>query len=201
CNLHSQITLQIYVVEKINSKGLFVLDFTLKNTTSENIVIPIDTTKFRNYWASECDFSEWDLQKYPYLAMSVKFRDIKTGRDEFVNGGNISLDLSNPLELKADKRRPNQYVYNHLIFLKPQEIIRFRKKMDITYYEYEEFFPSFEYAFLQDNTDYEFSFVYCSECAGTYNLLTNEEKEKIKNYKFFNGVLESNKILFHYRSH
>lgn len=190
----SQISLQAEIIEKGDKSDKLILEFTLKNKSNKNIVLPLDTTKLRFYDIYECNFTKFNLQTYPFLALSLKFHENPTGSKVVTDWGMGTPDSEPwPKDRFIDKK-VHEYVFDNLIFMKSGEEIKFSMKSRLNYFQYDDLFPYFEYANLKSNTKYEVYFFYCAEMENTYSLLTKQQKKKLREYDFFTGTFESNKI-------
>lgn len=88
----------------------------------------------------------------------------------------------------------NRAISESLIYLEPQQTITYKIYVDPSklyssrMYETGNNFYSY---YLENNIDYNFLLKYCVD-SNIYQYLTERQKNKIKGYKLFSGILESN---------
>ncbi|MCW3167669.1 hypothetical protein OMO38_03925 [Chryseobacterium sp. 09-1422] len=190
---------------------------TITNHSSKNYVLPLEMTNLKPYWEGEnsCETLSYYHSQSHQLSFSLKLTDSKTNialepQDTHVNLDfdfiekelkknndcyNINSELKKwqqKFKIKDQKAAElNYYIYNNLIFLKPNQKIKFRLLTDLQNISNELYFV-YRYDTKPDKR-YRFELlIEINNCA--YDILTPEQKEEMKDYSFFTGKLQSNKL-------
>lgn len=184
----------------------------IENYSSKNYVLPLEMTNLKPFWEGEnpCEMAKYHHAPSHQLSFSLKLTDSKTYKVLEPQNTYVNLDL-NFIESDLEKNKNcytkselknwqqkfkikdegiaalNYYIYNNLIFLKPNQKIKFRVITDLQNISNELYFV-YRYDTKSD-TRYKFELsTEINECV--YDVLTIEQKEELKYYSFFTGKLK-----------
>lgn len=189
---------------------------TIENQSSKSYAIPLEITNLKPYWegGNHCETILYYHGPSHQLSLSLKLTDSKTDKTLEPQQTYVDLDLEfiekdleknkncyiNPdfknwqqkFKIKDEKAaKLNYYIYSNLIFLKPNQKIKFRVLTDLQNISNELYFV-YRYDTKPD-TRYRFEVsTEISNCL--YDILTTEQKEELKDYSFFTGKLKSNEL-------
>lgn len=200
-------------VMEIDRKSAIV---SIENYSTKNYVIPLEMTNLKPFWEVEnpCELITYYHAPSHQLSFSLKLTDSKKHKILEPQNTHVNLNL-NFIESDLEKNKNcytkselknwqqkfkikdeaiaalNYYIYNNLIFLKPNQKIKFRVITDLQNISNELYFV-YRYDTKSD-TRYKFELsTEINECV--YDVLTTEQKEELKDYSFFTGKLKSNEL-------
>lgn len=217
--LQAQIKLSINIENSDSGK---IINFSIINTASNTYVLPLDTIGFKTYHSENKCTDLLMVRNYPDLGLIPIISDDDNVLEGFIEDKGIPRQGNNLYKKKDEiyqkKRKSvidkwrvkyriknkddnwinkNRYLFNHLLILKPNQKISFNKKFDhMKINEYPDIYY-YDYYPLKENDSYEIFFKICID-ESIYQFLTKEQKEQLKDYIFFKGKIESNKIEFKY---
>lgn len=211
----SQIKLTINSIERNKN----FLTISIINNTSDTYILPIDTVGFKTYHQENKCNDFFMMRNYPDLGLIPMISDSKSNYIEaFIQNKGELISDNNPYRKNDEKYKKrkekiikewkeknkindkdnswinvNHYVYNHLIILKPHQKITFKKKFDYTELNESKEIYSYDYYPLEKGIKYDMFLKICID-ESVYQYLTKKQVQKFKNYIFFKGVIESNKL-------
>ncbi|GAA5098932.1 hypothetical protein GCM10023210_35620 [Chryseobacterium ginsengisoli] len=190
---------------------------TIKNNSTKNYAFPIELTNLKAYYENDivCEYFHSYHAPSHGLSFSLKLTDPKTKEilkpqrthvnidfesfEKYLteNKGCFSLDeekeewqVKHKIKDKT-KADLNYYIYNHLIYLRPNQRFSYRIVIDLENISSEFYF--IDRYDVKPNTKYAFElYTEITDCI--YDLLTPEQKEEIKDYTLFTGKITSNII-------
>jgi len=184
---------------------------TIHNKSKENYIIPVDKSHFRPA-ETYCDSFSDHESEFPSFGLVVNVMTPNDKRQSYVIGYqhfenfdsitakfNVERDrFDKKIKNWAKKNNIKNYntalinykLINNLIFLKPDEKTTFRIKLDLKNITSQELI--FYNYILEESENYELYLSLCDFDATKY--LTRSQKRKFRSYKFFSGILESNKV-------
>ncbi|WP_312900602.1 hypothetical protein [Chryseobacterium taichungense] len=204
-------------------KGNF-LEIRIINNSDLDYILPIDTTDFSTFYSGEkcVDFSDLDNDKN--LTFKVDLKNVNNSISEMsiphykLTG---QIDNKSKLFIKEMSRRDsliklenkrmilwkkqnkiqqsdiwiakNKYLISSLVFVKAKQEVKFYKYFNPKKFNLNSISGDYDYFNLILDNVYQFSLKYCIDNIA-YKYLTDKQKAKFKNFKFFSGSLESNKI-------
>ncbi|MBW8361001.1 MAG: hypothetical protein K0M56_02300 [Kaistella sp.] len=219
-NCQSQITMQW----KLNSNKT-TAEIAIKNTGSEVWVVPVHQQRLQAFFTDNCEWPRPDLsERYPFLAPTLNVFDVLTDErietvssfpysdltdfEKFRKRNDSLLVIKNLLLNEwmnknhlTDKStaRHNVYFIKNLIFLKPQEEVRFEvpfSLFNITRQE-DDIHDSY---ILQKDKNYALNLSICIDEA-LYHIMSKKQKRKLGRGKLFTGKIESNTLIIKSNNH
>jgi hypothetical protein len=216
-NVYAQFTITI-IPTKIEEQEVN-LKITITNITTDGYILPIDTILLSPYLGQQdcLDFQlfgDLDLGFIPmildkknntFLEIISRNKGGSKSRNNIFEKYNKRIDKEQKKYIRNWKRKYNLYnesdkwirinyhLVNHFITFNPFESISFEKS--INFKKINEFKEVFTYGtyYVEKNKEYSLHLRLCVD-KSVYNYLTYQQKKQYKKYKFFSGILESNKI-------
>ncbi|SDQ50389.1 hypothetical protein SAMN05421664_1839 [Chryseobacterium soldanellicola] len=208
---------------EIRNEKRYKLLIKITNESTQKYILPIDITGFKNYMSEEpcSNFNLIDF--YPDLGFLPMFKNEITYIEG--SGINYPHLVNNKRELKKYQNKINrykknksiklnkwikdnklnkvskewaeinQYLLSNLLTLNSEQSFSFEIYFNPLQYNYVKLYGS-SYSYpIESNKTYQFSLQLCIE-KNIYQYLTEDQKDKFKDYKFFNGKIMSNEIDF-----
>lgn len=211
-NLYSQLNISW----KLDSKKENA-DIIIYNNSNENIAVALDTLSLQGYFNDNNIISKENWNKnYPFLALTLniydenknklitntsnpyydlsEFQKMKGKRDSLENEYNSMIKkwkIKNKIK-KDHVAQINYYLLKNLLLIKPKDSIKFSVIFNLRNITNTENNLLDSYILEADNK-YN-SLLTLNVDKSIENYLTKEQKQKLKNYIFFTGRIESNKI-------
>lgn len=216
----AQISIKIYSLDEKKPQKMMI---TITNETDKYYAVPFDKKGFKAYNIEEL-CSNLTALDYPhrFFAPVLIFNDPQNNTPMESLIGNFHVNDLNKkntkrikrLELKEKERVlkwksqnhltddtdaiRNLYINENLILLAPKEKLSIEIEMDVhnirrgnTYF--------YNYYILTNGKKYDLSIKLCAD-KNIYEYLTEKQKEYLKKYHFFTGILESNTISYIYKN-
>lgn len=223
CCFYTQINLKIKLsgVDKTATESSYKIQVNLQNTSEDFIAIPIVLTKLKGYFADErcvdhLNFRENKILDFTAIVnykghkMNVVAAMSHIDHDEIATKLKMieRLDsikqsdlrnwmLSNSIS-NVNLAEINKILFENILLLEPCEEVSYQiifRPESINCLECDLFY----FYSLEENSEVDLSLLHCvDDCIYTY--LTEDQKKKLKRYKFFSGELLSNEIKLHYSS-
>ncbi|MDR6922270.1 hypothetical protein [Chryseobacterium sp. 2987] len=217
-----QIELKIVELKKDSLKNEKLV-IEIRNLTNNYLAVPFDQKGFKGYNSEEL-CSDLKILDYPhrFFGLALIFKDKNESKEPIqslvrsyhVNDKDVVIDKvgleesktkdnltnwgkNNKLKSQTEIER-NFYIMHNLLLLEPKEKIRMNFDLDI--FDIKRGETSFyNYYILNNNEEYSLSLKLCAD-KFIYNYLTVKQKQELKKYKFFSGMIESNTVpyLFSY---
>jgi len=214
---YTQITYKISIKEKI-SNSQFIVKIDINNISSENYIIPIDTTGFKASYPDEmCSLLNSEYP-YKYLSPTIILQNNKNKQymEPYTRTYDVPEESISRIEKHIDsslqKRKilindwvikenikdiktveKNFYLMENLIALKSKTSFSCEIFIDLFTIKRSELLLNYDSYVLGPNNEYLFSSIICID-KKVYSYLTKKQKKKFKKYKLFSGKIESNKI-------
>lgn len=192
-------------------------DIIIYNSSNENIAVALDTLSLQGYFNDNNIISKENWNKnYPFLALTLniydddknklitnttnpyydlsEFQKMKGKRDSLENEYNSMIKkwkIKNKIKKDHDAQI-NYYLLKNLFLIKPKDSIKFSVIFNLRNITNTENNLLDSYILEADN-NYN-SLLTLNIDKSIENYLTKEQKQKLKNYIFFTGRIESNKI-------
>ncbi|ASK32525.1 hypothetical protein CEY12_21625 [Chryseobacterium sp. T16E-39] len=208
---------QVYIRWELDKKKESA-DITIYNDSKENIIIPIDTLSLQAYFVDSNKISEENWNgSYPFLALTLNVYDSDTQNRIETYSSTPYFDLSQfeKLKNKTDSiqnvhnsllrkwqranniqkdyiAQINYHLFKSLLFIKPKDKIEFSVNFNLLNVTNQENSIHDSYL-LEKGKNYNSSLTLNIDTS-VYNYLTKTQKQKLKKYRLFTGVLEINKI-------
>jgi hypothetical protein len=215
----SQISINYSIVLK--TTDAYQLKINIKNNTDSYYAIPLDIKGFKGYYESEyC--GTFDDEEYPYrfFAPTVMLKVENTvdylfpssarghipegeGAEKYITDlqkiANKELkeirEWKKKNHFKSNKDAlQNRYITKNLLLLKPYEKFSYEIPLNLGNISRTNTSVLYDYYSL-GFAKYDLSLHLCIT-ENSYNWLTKQQKEKIKKYKLFTGVIKSNSHIF-----
>lgn len=198
------------------------LEIKIKNNSNVNYALPLDTLDFKPFYEGESCVNFSSPESYNDLMLKTYFENEYDGESLMAipkfkllgkideNNKNVIKEVKNrdsllklqdkELEVWVKKYKikqgnnwalKNQFLYSNIILLNPNEEIKYYKNIDTSKLNLDKIGGNYDYYNLDPNTHYKFSLKYCIN-PKIYDFLTKKQKNKLKEYSFFSGNLESN---------
>lgn len=216
----SQISFDYSVISQTDTYQL-KLKIIIKNNTDSLFIVPLDTKGFRGYYESEyC--GAFDEEEYPYkfFAPTVMLKEEDNKEYLFPNSsrghmpeGRGAKKYINDLQKIASKELKdinnwkkknhfksnkealqNRYITKNLLLLKPFEKYSYEILLDLGSIKRTGTSALYDYYSLGFKK-YDLSLHLCIT-NNSYNWLTKQQKQQLKKYKLFTGILKSNSYVF-----
>jgi len=211
---------QVYINWKLDSKGENA-EITIFNNSNEDIAIPIDTLSFQAYFNDTHKITKENWNKnYPFFALTLNVYDYNQNRlkantdmpyldsSEFIKTKNKIDSIQNKYtsiikEWKINNNitndniaQINYYLLKNLILIKSKDKVKFSVIFNLRNISNKEngLYDSY---IIEKDKKYS-ALLKLNIDKRTYNYLTREQKQKLKNYNLFTGRIESNKIEIRY---
>lgn len=201
-----------------------LLEINITNNSDFDYVLPIDTADFDTFYFTEkcIDFSDLDSNEnlmfkidlknvndsisemsFPHYKLigqidrkSKYFIKEMNRRDSLIKSQNKRIILwkkQNKIQQNNNWVIKNKYLISNLIFIKAKKQIKFYKYFNTKRINLNSISGDYDYFNLAQDNKYKFSLKYCIDNI-VYQYITEKQKNTIKGYKLFTGILESNKI-------
>jgi hypothetical protein len=207
---------QLNISWKLDSKKENA-DIVIYNNSNENIAVALDTLSLQGYFNDNHIISKENWTKnYPFLALTLNIYDGNKNK-LITNTSNPHYDLSEFQKVK-DKRdslekeynsiikkwkvknkikkdriaQINYYLVKNLLLIKPKDSIKFSVIFNLRNITNTE--NNLLDSYILENDNKYSSFLTINVDKSIEKYLTKEQKQKLKNYVFFTGRIESNKI-------
>lgn len=207
---------QLNISWKLDSKKENA-DIVIYNNSSENIAVAVDTLSLQGYFNDSHIISKENWNKnYPFLALTLTIYDDNKNK-LITNTSNPYYDLSEFQNMKSKRdslekeynsiikkwkirnkikndhvAQINYYLVNNLLLIKPKSSIKFSVIFNLRNITNTKNNLLDSYILEADNKYNSFLTLNVDKSIEKY--LTKEQKQKLKNYVFFTGRIESNKI-------
>lgn len=223
CCFHTQINLKIKLsgVDKTATESSYIIQVNLQNTSEDFIAIPIVLTRLKGYFVDERCVDRLNFRENKILDFTafVKYKghnvDVVAAMSD-IDQDEIAtrlkeierLDLIKQSDLRNWMRSNNisnvnlaeinKILFENILLLEPCEEISYHiifRPESINCLECGLFY----FYSLEENSEVDLSLLHCVDDS-IYTYLTEDQKKKLKRYKFFSGELLSNEIKLHFSS-
>lgn len=213
----SQIKFTVSIAKAIDNDK-YILKVNFANLSAENYAIPIDTTGFRAYYSPQiCNKVEYPDK---YFAPVLFFKEEKSETYIQANSGSYDIyemnseNLEKQARIKLQKRKDkiknwmfkkqlenfeeaeeNYNIIKNIVFLKPEQNFSYETLLDLSDIRRSDISLNHDRYSLDKKTDYYFSLSVCID-KNIYKVLTSKQIKQHKDYRFYDGRLDSNIINF-----
>ena len=197
------------------SKGHETALVSIRNNSTENMVIPLDLKTIKPYFENQCSMDDYEFS-YPILGMTllvdnrierivgkVRNREILDKKDNFAEivkeRQKIYNEYLNSLKKWMKKNKisnidfaeKNYYLSNHLVIIKAGQQIEFKVVINFDNITNQKNIYYYPINWIEKN---ESMLSICID-SSIYDYLTEKQRKQLNKYKLFMGHIESNKIL------